>query len=363
MWPDIAGRAIGPHAPVFAIAEIGLNHGGDVDQALRMVDAAARAGASAIKLQTLYADRLVAESCPPPAHVRVSSLREFFASFELDAAAHRAIVARARAHGLAVLSTPFAVDAVPMLEALDIDAFKIASGDLTYDGLIEAVARTGRPMVMSTGMATLDEAARALRVARQAGATQVAMLHCVSAYPTPSGSENLRAIETLAEALDVPVGLSDHSSGGSSSVVTAVASVALGACLYERHLMLDDGPDAIDAAVSSTPDEFRAIVAAMEQARAALGDGRKRCLPAEAPNLVPSRRGLYARRSLRPGERIAEADVIALRPATSLAPAEATRLIGSMLDRDVNAGDAFEPRDIAAAGADAVFTGREEKAS
>jgi N,N'-diacetyllegionaminate synthase len=344
MSPEIAGRAIGPHAPVFAIAEIGLNHSGELAQALRMVDAAARAGASAIKLQTLFANRLVAESCPPPAHVNVSSLREFFATFELDVDAHRAIVARARAHGLAVMSTPFAEDAVAMLEALEIDAYKIASGDLTYDGLIATVARTGKPMIMSTGMATLDEAARAVRVARLAGADQVAVLHCVSAYPTPAGSENLRAIDTLAGALGVPVGLSDHSSGG---VVTAVAAVALGACIYERHLMLEDGPEAIDAAVSSTPAELAAIVAAMEQTRAALGDGRKRCLPAEAPNVVPSRRGLYATRRLRAGHRLSAADIIALRPATGLQPAELPHLIGSVLERDIAAGAPFEPRDIA----------------
>src|SRR5688572_15932174 len=157
MWPEIAGCAIGTHAPVFAIAEIGLNHGGELEQALRMVDAAAQAGASAIKLQTLFADRLVAGSCPPPAHVSVSSLREFFAAFELDADAHRAIVRRARAHGLAVLSTPFSEDVVPMLDALGIDAFKIASGDLTYDGLIVAAVKTGKPVIISTGMSTLEE--------------------------------------------------------------------------------------------------------------------------------------------------------------------------------------------------------------
>lgn len=341
---EIGGRAVGPHAPVFAIAEIGLNHNGDLSRALRMVDAAARAGASAIKLQTVFADRLVAASCPPPAHVAASSLREFFGTFELDATAHAAIVARARQHGLAVMSTPFAEDAVPMLEALDLDAYKIASGDLTYDGLITAVARTGKPMVLSTGMATLDEAARAVRVARMAGADRLAVLHCVSAYPTPAGSENLRAIETLGAALGVPVGLSDHSSGG---VVTAVAAVALGAGVYERHFMTADGAEPIDAAVSSTPEQFAAIVAAMEQTRAALGDGRKRCLPVEAPNLVPSRRGLYAARDLRAGDRITAADVIALRPATAVSPADLPRLVGGALARDLAAGQPFEARDIA----------------
>ena len=340
---EIGGRAVGADEPVFAIAEIGLNHGGDVDRALRLVDAAADAGASAIKLQTLFADRLVAESCPAPAHVAATSLRDFFSTFELDAGAHRAVVARARERGLAVLSTPFAEDVVPMLESLGIDAFKIASGDLTYDGLIATVARTGKPVVISTGMATLEEAARAVRVARCAGAAQVSVLHCVSAYPTPAGSENLRAVGTLAGALGVPVGLSDHSAGG---VITAVAAVALGACIYERHLMLEGG-DAIDAAVSSTPAEFQAIVTAMRAARAALGDGRKRCLPAEAPNVTPSRRGLYARRAMRAGERVTEADVIALRPATGVAPGELSRLVGSVLERDLAAGEAFQLRDIA----------------
>ena len=344
MWPEIGGRRIGPDAPVLAIAEIGLNHGGDVEQALRMVEAAAHAGASAIKLQTLFADRLVAESCPAPAHVDASSLRAFFAAFELDADAHRAIVARARVHGLAVLSTPFAEDVVPMLDALGIDAFKIASGDLTYDGLIAAAARTGRPLVISTGMGTLEEAAHAVRVARRAGAAHVAVLHCVSAYPTPSGAENLRAIQTLASALAVPVGLSDHSTGG---VIAAIAAVALGASVYERHLMLEEGAPAIDAAVSSTPAEFRAIVVAMERARLALGDGQKRCQSAEAPNVVPSRRGLYARRTMRAGEPVREADVIALRPATRLSPADLPRLIGTVLERDVEAGAPFHPSDIA----------------
>jgi sialic acid synthase SpsE len=344
MWPEIGGRPVGTDVPVFVIAEIGLNHGGDLERALRMVDAAAWSGASAIKLQTLCADRLVAESCPAPAHVAASSLREFFSAFELDAQAHRAVVDRARQHGLAVLSTPFAEDVVPMLAALDIDAFKIASGDLTYDGLIAAVARTGKPVVISTGMATLEEAARAVRVARCAGAAQVAVLHCVSAYPTPAGSENLSAIDTLARALGVPVGLSDHSSGG---VISAVAAVALGACIYERHLMLDDGVDAIDAAVSSTPADLQTIVTAMEAARVALGDGRKRCQAAEAPNVVPSRRGLYTRRPMRAGERITEADVIALRPATTVSPSALSRLVGSVLDRDLAAGEAFQLRDIA----------------
>lgn len=210
MLHEIAGRAIGAGARIFVIAEIGLNHGGSVDRALAMVDAAAKAGASAIKLQTMTADRLVAESCPPPAHVKAASLREFFATFELDMDAHRAVIARARAHRLAVLSTPFSEAAVAMLETLGVDAYKIASGDLTYHPLISVAASTGRPVILSTGMSTLPEVMQAVAVARRAGGDQLAALHCVSAYPTPVESQNLRAIATLGSALHIPVGLSDH---------------------------------------------------------------------------------------------------------------------------------------------------------
>ncbi len=344
MLREIAGRPVGTDMPVFAIAEIGLNHGGDLEQALALVDAAARAGATAIKLQTLYADTLVAESCPAPAHVAASSLRDFFSSFELDVDAHRAIIARSRMHGLAVLSTPFADATVPMLDGLGIDAFKIASGDLTNDGLIEAAAATGKPLIISTGMSTLAEVQHAIRVARAAGGQQLAVLHCVSAYPAPVEAENLRAIRTLADALGVPVGLSDHSGGG---IVSAIAAVALGACIYERHLMLEESQDVIDSAVSSTPGDFRTLVTAMERTRVALGDGRKRCQPAEAANVIPSRRGLYARRALRAGERVSAGDVIALRPATGVSPYDLTRLVGSTVPRAIAAGEAFCAADLA----------------
>jgi sialic acid synthase SpsE len=345
MLCELAGRSIGESAPVCTIAEIGLNHGGSPDRALQMVDAAAWAGASAVKLQTIVASALVAASCPPPAHVRTGSLRDFFATFELDLQAHRAIVARARSHGLAAMTTVFDEASIPALETVGFDAYKIASGDLTYDGLIAAAAATGRPLVISTGMSRLAEVGRAVRIARRAGATRLALLHCVSAYPAPAASENLRAIQTLLAASRLPVGLSDHGSG----LVSAVAAVALGASLYERHLVLDGDDDAIDRAVSSTPSELRAIVRAMEQARLALGTGRKACQPAESVNLRASRRGLYARRPMRAGEQVTPADVAVLRPAGPLAPSDLGSLIGRVLDRDIPAGDAFGPDDLAGA--------------
>src|SRR5262249_28617795 len=145
-----------------------------------------------------------------PAHVRAASLREFFAAFELREADYRAVVARARTHGLAVMATPLSLSAVDLLNRVGVDAFKIASGDLTWDQLIRKCAAIGKPLVLSTGMASLDEAARAIDVARQAGARGMAVMHCVSSYPVPAGEENLRAIATLRSAFHLQTGLSDH---------------------------------------------------------------------------------------------------------------------------------------------------------
>lgn len=301
----IAGRRVAADLPPFVIAEIGINHGGSTSLALAHVDAAVAAGAHAIKLQTLVAKDLVAPSCPAPAHVQAASLVEFFARFELDEAAHRQIAERAWSYGLRVLSTPFSLAAVDLLERVGIDAYKIASGDLIWDQLIARVAATGRPIVLSTGMATLGEARHALAVARSAGARELALLHCVSAYPVPRGSENLLAIRTLAEHGDVPVGLSDH---GDDTFALPMA-VALGASLYERHLVLDGAAEGADRAVSSTPGELAAAVKAALRAWEALGSGRKACLDAEAGNVTASRRSLCAARFLPAGTALVPQDL------------------------------------------------------
>ena len=164
------------------------------------------------------------------------------------------------------MTTPFAEDVVSALDQLGFDAYKVASGDITYLGLIHRLAATGKPLVISTGMSALSDVAAALSAARAKRCDQIAVLHCVSAYPTPAAAENLRAIRTLAEEFRIPVGLSDHGSG----LLSAVAAVALGATVYERHLVLAGDTAAIDAPVSSTPDELKAIVQAMEHTRLAL---------------------------------------------------------------------------------------------
>jgi N,N'-diacetyllegionaminate synthase len=345
MLREIGPRRIGTAEPLFVIAEIGLNHGGSLAAALAMVAAAASSGASAVKLQSLRANRLVAASCPPPAHVEAASLRDFFRAFELDAHAHADVCDEAHRRGLAFLSTPFDEDAVDMLERVGCDAYKIASGDITHGGLITRVARTGKPVIISTGMSDMRDVARALELVDTEGGGPVALLHCVSAYPVPCDSQNLRAIANLAATFDVPVGLSDHSTDPSAVLL----AVALGATIYEKHFMLASQNDAIDAAVSATPDMLADLVRSAEAARLALGHGRKECLPAEARNRDVSRRGLYAARDLHAGDIVTPDALVSLRPWAGLDPRLGPELTGWPVDRDVRAGTPFLPSDLEAA--------------
>ena len=341
----IRGRRIASDVPPFVIAELGINHEGSLDRALALVDAAARAGAHAIKLQTIVAEELVAPSCPAPAHVEAESMVEFFRQFELDESAHREIAEHARRLDLRVMSTPFSEGAVDLLERVGVDAYKIASGDLVWDQLIARCAGTGKPLVMSTGMCTLAEAEHAVAVARLEGARDVALMHCVSAYPVPEGSENLLALQTLAETCEVPVGLSDH---GPDTFAFPLA-VALGAALYERHLILEsDAETSADAAVSSTPPVLAAALADARRAWISRGTGRKACLAAEAVNLVASRRSLCAARDLPAGAVLGPDDLVALRPGTGFPPSLFLAVCGRRLMRSVVRGtpidrSAFEP--------------------
>jgi sialic acid synthase SpsE len=339
---EIAGRRVGPDYPLFVIAEIGLNHDGDADQALKLVDEAARAGAQAVKLQSLRADRLVAAHCPAPTHVDASSLRDLFVRYELDAAAHARIARRARAHGMAFMSTPFDEGAVELLEDLECDAVKIASGDITHLPLIARAARTGRPLIISTGLSTLHDVQVAVSCARDAGAAAVALLHCVSAYPVVAEQQNLGAIRTLAGTFGLPVGLSDHS----ADAADVPMAIALGACIYERHIRCADGGDVIDAAVSSTGAQLADVAAAAGRARQVLGHGRREPQPAELPNKAASRRALYATRALAPGDVIRAEDIVALRPADGLAPGYFDRLVGLPATRPIARGGVFTDGDL-----------------
>ena len=340
---SICGRVVEPGEPLFVIAELGLNHGGDLQRALDLVDAAATAGADAVKVQSFRANRLVAPQCEAPAHVHAESLQQFFRRFELDRQAHLRIAERAHQHGMALVATPFDEDVVSPLDAVGCDAFKIASGDVTHHALIRQVAMTGKPLLISTGMSDLDEVRAAVTCAQAAGARQLAVLHCVSAYPVPAGEENLKAVAELARLLGVPIGLSDHS----TEPLAAPLAVALGAAVYERHLALDTKDEQIERAVSSTPTELGAIIAAAERARRALGDGVKRCGRAERANRSASRRSLHAACDLRAGQRLEASALVALRPAHGIDPRRLAEVVGRPLVRDVPRGRPIHDHDLA----------------
>jgi sialic acid synthase SpsE len=333
----IGGRRVAEDVPPFIVAEIGINHGGKIDRAVAMVEAAAQAGVNAIKLQTIVARDLVSSGGPSPMHVHAGSLVEFFQRFELDERAHKTIIDKARALRLKVMSTPFSERSVEMLVRLGVDAFKIASGDLTFDQLVRRCAGSAKPLVMSTGMASAEEVTRAVTIARRGRAEQIALLHCVSSYPVPRGSENLRAIREMGDANHVAVGLSDH---GDDAFALPTA-IGLGACIYERHIVLPGDQEAVDRAVSSTPEEFAVIVETAKRAWTSLGSGVKACLTAEAGNIVASRRSLFAARDLPAGTLLRAEDFVALRPATGLAPGVLEKLIGRRMLRALPQGQAM----------------------
>lgn len=341
----IGGREVSDTAPLFVAAEIGMNHGGSIDQALALVDATAETGADAVILQTIDAAQLASPTAPMPGHLPQGSLVEFFARYQLDEPAHVKIVARARKHGLRVIATPFSIDGVDLLERVGVDAYKIASGDLTWDQLIERACNTGKPVVIATGMASIDEVAHAVSVAQAAGARQLALLHAVSAHPVPPGSENLRAIRTLADRFNLPVGLSDHS----DDTFALPMAMALGASIYERHLVLPDDLHAVDIAVSSLPDELSEAINQARRARVALGNGEKACLEVEMMNRHIHRRALCAARDLEPGMMIRRMDLVALRPANGLPPSRLEDIVGRRLARPLDLGQPLREQDISPA--------------
>jgi N-acetylneuraminate synthase/N,N'-diacetyllegionaminate synthase len=343
---------VGPHEigvghPCFVIAEVGVNHNGDISVAERLIDEAAEIGADAVKFQT-FTPELLATSDAPKARYQserddAPTQAEMLRRLALDEAAHVALKARAEARNLVFLSSAFDADAVEFLDSLDVAAIKVPSGELTNHALLAQIARTGRPVLMSTGMATMPEVDAAMEPFQEMGAS-VVLLHCVSSYPAPPAEANLRAMNTLRERFAVPVGWSDHTPG----IAIAGAAVALGANVVEKHLTLDRSMPGPDHAASLEPDEFRSMVDAVRNIESAIGDGVKVPTAAEADIARVARKSLHWRRTLSAGDRISADDLIALRPGTGLPPSELDRLVGRAVTTPTAAGtlvtrDQLEP--------------------
>jgi len=336
---EIAGKKIGPGHPAYVIAELSANHLQDFDRAMRLVEAAAETGADAVKLQTYTPETMTLESDLEGFEIGPELIWEGRRLYELYAEAHMPwdwqpkLKAAAEARGLAFFSSPFDESAVEFLEGLDVLAYKIASFELVDLPLVRRVATTGKPVILSTGMATLSEIAEAVEGAREAGAEQLALLKCNSAYPAPLDEMNLRTLPHLAAAFGVPVGLSDHTLG----LAASVAAVALGANLIEKHLTLaraDGGPD---AAFSLEPAEFRQMVTEVHSAERALGRVAYGPQEREAPSRA-FRRSLFVVRDLAAGDVVSAEDLRSLRPALGLAPRFLNEVIGRRARCDVTSG-------------------------
>jgi N-acetylneuraminate synthase/N,N'-diacetyllegionaminate synthase len=341
---DLAGRAVGEGAPCLVVAEAGVNHNGDVELAERLVDAAAAACADAVKFQSFRAEAVASAGAPKAAYQRAAtgeeeSQQEMLRALELSAETHRRLQRRAQEHGLLFLSTPFDAASADLLEELGVPAFKVASPDLTNLPFLEYLAAKGRPLIVSTGMAELSEVEAALAALARVGATDVVLLQCVSSYPAPAAEQNLRTIPALAARFGVPVGFSDHTTGGAA----ALAAVALGACLLEKHFTLDRTLPGPDHAASLEPAELAGLVRDVREVEAALGDGVKRPTPAERENRELVRRSLAAAVDLPAGTLLERSMLTALRPGTGIAPSRIDEVVGRRLRRSVAGGELLDP--------------------
>ncbi len=334
----IAGRAIGAEHPPFVIAEMSANHNGDLDRAFEIMAAAKDAGAHALKIQTYTADGITIDHDGPGFRIEGGlwdgrTLHDLYDQAHTPWDWHPALFDKGRELGLMVFSSPFDFAAVDLLESLDAPAYKIASFELVDLPLIRRCAATGKPLIMSTGMADLEDIALAIKAARDAGASEIALLHCTSGYPTPPEDADLRTIPHLADAFGLVTGLSDHTPG----IGTAVAATALGSALIEKHFTLDRDDGGPDAAFSLEPAELAALCADVDIAWRALGRIRYDKSDSEKGN-VQFRRSLYIVTDLAEGDILTADNLRSIRPGFGLAPRYWDLLLGKRVNRAVSRG-------------------------
>jgi pseudaminic acid synthase len=336
---QIGNCCIGPGQPTYVIAEMSANHGQKFDNALEIIRAAKDAGADAIKLQTYTPDTITIASDREEFLITGGTLWDGRTLYDLYSEAYTPwewqprLKSIAEELGMDCFSSAFDPTAVDFLETLSVPAHKVASFELVDIPLIEKMARTGKPLIISTGMATAEEIEEAVQSAHQAGAHQIALLKCTSAYPAPSEEMNLRTIPEMARRFGVPVGLSDHTMG----IAAPVAAVALGACIIEKHLTLSRSLPGPDSGFSLEPQEFRAMVDAVRVADKALGDVRFGCGPREEPGRA-FRRSLFVVADIARGEAFTEANVRSIRPANGLHPRHQSEVLGKTAARQIKRG-------------------------
>ena len=344
---SIFGKTVGNGSPCYIIAEAGSNHNGDLNTALRLIDAAADAKADAVKFQTFEANRLYPKSAGKSDYLKDETpIFDIIQSMEMPTEWLPCLRDHAHDRGLAFISSPFHEEAVALLDQF-VDAFKIASYELTHDPLLREVAARDKPLVLSTGASTLDEVKRAVDVLRDAGRKQLVLLQCTASYPTPPEAANVSALITLREATVMPTGLSDHTR---DPVVAPAAAVALGACVIEKHFTLSNRLPGPDHAFAIEPNELVRLVKRVRATEAVLGDGKKQVQAVEGELRDFARRSLITTRDIQAGQPFSRGNVDVLRRgklAEGLAPSELERVLGSRAARDLPAETSLKEADLA----------------
>ncbi|MGB4441046.1 MAG: N-acetylneuraminate synthase [Coriobacteriia bacterium] len=331
--------------PVRVIAEVGVNHNGSVDTALRMVEAAAEAGANIVKFQTFSASSLVSSSAPKAVYQAERTggggQLEMLRALELTRGDHIRLMDACRSTGVIFLSAPFDLDSVDLLAGLGVSEVKIASGEITDLPLLRRVGAMRVPVVLSTGMSTTAEIAAAIAALEAAGAPRdgITLLHCTSEYPTPAEDVNLLAMTAMAEEFGLPVGYSDHTEG----IEIALAAVARGAVLIEKHFTLDRSMPGPDHAASLEPGEFAEMVRGIRTVERALGDPVKRPAAGESGVAAVARKSIVAARGIEPGELLSDANLTTKRPATGISPMRWDEVVGTRASRSYARDEVIEP--------------------
>jgi N-acetylneuraminate synthase len=339
----IAGRRIGPDEPPYVIAEMSGNHNGDIARAMRLIDDAKAAGADAVKLQTYTADTITID-CHGPDFTIEGGLWHGKRLYDLYQEAHTPwewhapLFEHARRAGITIFSTPFDPTAIALLESLEAPAYKIASSEIVDLPLIRQVAATGKPLIISTGMAVWPEITDAVDAARAGGAREIAVLHCVAAYPTPPEECNLSSIADLSQRLGVVTGLSDHT----MDTTIATIAVGLGASIIEKHFTLKRADGGVDSAFSLETEELARLVRDVRIARRAIGSPRYEPTQSERKNLK-YRRSLYVVADVKAGEAFTHANIRSIRPANGMAPKHLDDVIGKRAARDLKRGEPLSP--------------------
>ena len=343
----IANRLVGEGCTTFIIAEAGVNHNGDISLAKKLIDIAGQVGADAVKFQTFKTDSLVtstADKAPYQKETTGSSESQYdmLKKLELKPFEFRELSDYATSKGLIFLSSPFDLFSVDLLDEMSISAFKIPSGEITNVTLLKHISRKGKPVILATGMSTLNEVDEAVTLLREEGRNDIILLHCVSAYPARSEDSNLKAMDTMRRKFKLPVGFSDHTLGTEVSI----AAVALGACVIEKHFTIDKNMPGPDHRASLDPSELKEMVRAIRNVEKSIGDGIKKPVAAELENKKTVRRSLVARVDIPIGTYITGDMLDMRRPNTGIDPRDVDKVIGKKVNKSVKASELIYFKDL-----------------